>query len=951
MAHKFLQRLFWVSLGICLLVASVWKQTPLYAAPAPLPKVVKVGCYDVEHFAYKNSAGLLVGYGGEYLDMLSRYTDFKFQLVQAPDGELERMLNAGELDLVMPVPYSRTNIDRFRFPAYPIGEATIGLFTLNSHAPLFYNDYASFQGLTIGGVKDSFALQTLRQHAREQGFTYQEKTYANLADLHQALSRGEVDAVVCPGLGRIPETYKLIATTGYNQFFMVAAANNYSPLISELEQALQQLHADHPDYATNLYDKYYVQKFEQYSLNLTAAEAGFLKTHPVISVIAFRDRFPISYLDEKDNQIKGIIPDLFNLIERKTGLKFKLSVTNTGESLIKGLQRSKVDLSAGMIYNSVYRRDNPLHFSQVLMPNLMAICGPQGKIFDFQKNYTVAMPKESPGTVEHVRQNHPGYTIVLYPTVEECIRAVVAKKVDATIQNSYVLAAYLRHPEFNDLTIWTTFTNESQDDYCLAALNDQDPRLISIVNKGIRSLYKDEVQAIYIKNTSGSVVNLTWRDYLAKYAAAIPMAILLCLTLAGALSYYLWSQKRRRAELEKYNLKLQRAHEDMEVSRQANVAKSKFLSLMSHDIRTPLNGIIGMTYLARQENNPPATSSYLHKIDTSSHFLLGLVNDILDMTKAESGKIDLHLEPYTIEEFNAYLDAVIKPLCREKNQKFVLQEEGTATDVPLADKLHCNQIFFNLLSNAVKYTPEGGTITYTIKNTQLADGRMEIKHTVADTGIGMTPEFQQKLFTPFSQEGRNEASNVRGSGLGLTIAKKLVEAMGGNITVQSTVGQGSVFTVTLIFKTVPASQVQVARQQAQQTAGSQNLQGGHVLVCEDHPINQELVRMLLEKKGLQVEMAEDGQKGLDLFCASVPHFYDAILMDIRMPILDGFAATEKIRALARPDAATVPIIAMTANAFAEDVQKCLATGMNDHLAKPLDPEKLYATLAKYVQPK
>jgi len=383
----------------------------------------------------------------------------------------------------------------------------------------------------------------------------------------------------------------------------------------------------------------------------------------------------------------------------------------------------------------------------------------------------------------------------------------------------------------------------------------------------------------------------------------------------------------------------------------ANAAKTDFLSRMSHDIRTPLNGIIGMTYLALEENNPPRTTDCLTKIDTSSKFLLGLINDVLDMSRAESDRIELNPEPYPIGEYNEYLDAVIRPLCREKGQSFLL-DESQALDqmdqlVPLADKLRTNQIMFNLLSNAVKYTPEGGTITYRIRGFRLGDGRVAVEHRISDTGIGMSGEFQKVLFQPFSQEARDDNSETRGSGLGLAIVKKLVDLMGGTISVRSEMGKGTTFLVRLEFDAIPGESALRPRQTAGGVgSGEDALAGKHILLCEDHPLNQEIVRTLLEQKGALVEIAVNGRQGADLFAASAPGYYDAVLMDIRMPVMDGIEAAGKIRAMKRADAARVPIVAMTADAFEEDVQKCLDAGMNAHLAKPVDPELLFRTLAE-----
>ena len=377
----------------------------------------------------------------------------------------------------------------------------------------------------------------------------------------------------------------------------------------------------------------------------------------------------------------------------------------------------------------------------------------------------------------------------------------------------------------------------------------------------------------------------------------------------------------------------------------ANAAKSDFLSRMSHDIRTPMNGIIGMTRIAREYENPPETVTCLDKIDTSSKFLLGLVNDILDLSKVESGKMELHLEPYLVSEFLDYLDTIFRPMCEEKSITFRADGNTVVDQVPLMDKLRVNQIFFNLISNSVKFTPEGGSISYHVDEWMTDAGRFSLQATVSDTGIGMSEEFQGRLFEAFSQENRVDQAKGQGSGLGLAIVKNLMDLMGGTISVKSTPGKGTTFTLACQFDSVPASSV-VATHDVVPDDG--DLTGMHVLVCEDHPLNQEIVSHLLQGRGAIVTLTEDGRQGLEAFSGSLPGFFDAILMDVRMPVMGGLEATQAIRALGRPDAKAIPIIAMTANAYEDDVRDCLDAGMNAHIAKPFEPEQVYGALREYV---
>jgi len=402
-----------------------------------------------------------------------------------------------------------------------------------------------------------------------------------------------------------------------------------------------------------------------------------------------------------------------------------------------------------------------------------------------------------------------------------------------------------------------------------------------------------------------------------------------------------------RRQEQRYMDELRRA---LTAAEQANRAKTDFLSRMSHDMRTPLNGIIGMTYLAGEQDNPARTSDCLAKIDLSSKFLLGLINDVLDMSKAESGTIELHPEPYSMAEFEQYVDAVIRPLCEGKSQRLTTEYVMPEGCVPLVDKLRVNQIVFNLLSNAVKYSPEGSQIRYRDVSCLLPDGRMRDCIEVADQGIGMSPAFQKVLFEPFTQENRVDNSEMRGTGLGLAITKKLLDAMGGSICVESRLGMGTTIRVELVFDRAPAPPSDTPPAAEQKPQGAV-LTGKHVLLCEDHPLNQEIAEALLTERGLLVDAADNGEAGVKAFENSPVGFFDCVLMDIRMPVMDGYEATRAIRGLKRVDAKIVPILAMTADAFSDDVQRCLDAGMNGHIAKPIDPQKLYSALENCIREK
>ncbi len=376
---------------------------------------------------------------------------------------------------------------------------------------------------------------------------------------------------------------------------------------------------------------------------------------------------------------------------------------------------------------------------------------------------------------------------------------------------------------------------------------------------------------------------------------------------------------------------------------EANSSKSDFMARMSHDMRTPMNAIMGMASLGMDECTSERIRSYFRNINLSAAFLLGLINDILDMAKLEKGTIILHPRPYALQEFITQMETTIRPLCERKRIFFALTTENILAERILVDRLRLDQVFLNLLSNAVKFTPENGKVSLHIKNTSVHHEELDLCFTVQDNGIGMSKEFQEHLFESFSQEHATTTDASEGSGLGLSIAQKMISLMNGTISVTSEKGKGSIFTVKLKVKTCQEYQDQ--REAADDISV---LNGRRVLLCEDHPLNTEIAMRLLQKRGMVVDHAPDGKSGVELFRRSAPYTYDVILMDIRMPFMDGLTAARTIRELDRSDARTTPILAMTANAYAEDEEKSRQAGMNEHLAKPIEPKKLYAALQKYL---
>ena len=406
-------------------------------------------------------------------------------------------------------------------------------------------------------------------------------------------------------------------------------------------------------------------------------------------------------------------------------------------------------------------------------------------------------------------------------------------------------------------------------------------------------------------------------------------------------------RKEREAEREVYNRQLKEALQTAQI---ANNSKTMFLSNMSHDIRTPMNAILGFaTLLARDVNNPEKVREYTKKITTSGQHLLSLINDVLDISKIESGKVVLTIEEFALKDMIASIDAIIRPMAKDKRQNFEIMVTGIKHEYLVGDETRINQILINLLSNAVKYTQEGGNIWLRMIGMEQHSNQYEsIRIEVEDNGYGMTPEYLETIFDAFTRAENSTTNKVQGTGLGMAITKNIVELMGGTIEVISKVDEGSLFTVNLELR-IPDT-VNQAKEERQVTDPEEsNLEGKHFLVAEDNEINAEILAELLEIEEATCEIVANGQLAVECFEQSRPGYYDAILMDVQMPVMNGYDAVRVIRALDREDAKLIPIIAMTANAFAEDVKDAMDAGMDAHIAKPIDMDLLRRTLTLYLR--
>ena len=911
---------------ICMVMLS-----SVFAAAAGKPsgrRTIRAGVSDADTLGTNGAENRTVSFQKDYLQAVAEYASWDLVYVEASWSDCLEKVKSGEIDVLLDVSKTDERLAYYDYSSESMGTEMCYLFG-RSDTKLHYDDFSAFEGMTVGYEAGSTIIDAFREYAGQMGFRFTAKSYESGSAMFKALDVGEVDTVVQNNFYDTPDGHIILAKCCPSPVYIVTSKTN-PDLMTELNSAMAQLFSFNPSFNADLFEYHFGTASSQ-AVGYTQEEMNYLAEKPVVNVFYEKNWAPFEY--EKEGGAAGITPDILSAISADTGIRFHYVLSSSTQDIYAGISGITTDTVMAVSYDYIWANSHDLLVTQPYVSGAVLRVSKEGG----SEPKTVAIV-EGGYLASRIRQVYPDLQCVEYLTFGECMDAVSGGKADCTYLNYFQANYYRTMNAFRDFSY-------QPDEYItqgisLGVTKESNPLLFGVLSKSLQHIAPNAVQGILSENAV-TTEDYTFRLLLQRYPVQMALLIGGIGTLTGLLIVFLVTADARRRKNRQLAVSIREADA-------ANRAKSEFLSRMSHDMRTPLNGILGMTYLTEKMELPPPAQKNLKKIDVSSRFLLNLINDLLDMSKAESGKIELHPEPYRPEEFRTYIDAVVRPLCEKKNQ--TLDVEFTVPDgcVPMLDKLRINQIVFNLLSNASKYTPEGGRIRYRSQSNLLPDGKLSMYIQVSDNGIGMSEQFQKVLFTPFSQESRNENSDLRGSGLGLAIIKQLVDLMGGTISVDSKPGVGSAFTVECIVDCVPSDVAPTTDQQAEEDKDAL-LNGRHVLLCEDHPLNQEIAKALLQEKGMTVDLAENGQRGVEVFSQSPIGYYDAILMDIRMPILDGYGAARAIRALSRPDAGMIPILAMSADVLTADVKKCFDAGMNGHVAKPIDPAALRKALEDAIQ--
>lgn len=911
-------------------------------------RTVRVGWDMVPGLQDGSSETALGGYNYEYLVQLAQYAGWKYEFVFGSWAELEQKLIDGELDLLGDVAYTDARAQKYSYCPYPNGYSHMLLACRLEDDRFAYNDYSRFDGLRVATIPSTFRRQLLDREGVQHGFTVQYLEYATQEEMFAALDSGEADAAIFSNVTRY-KNYKILSQWEANPFYFVVPKDE-PVLLEELTAAMRELNASDPFMEERLYSKYFGSNGEGALVAPSRDELAYVQRAGALRVLVYGGQEPLSY--EKDGRLQGLVPAYCRLLAEKSGLRFVYVPCSSYGDMLRRFAAGEGDICAEL-------REQGTDTARPAGLNLLRpyFTLSFGLVYNNVRSgalQRVAVRRDAAWLLGQLGSS--GLSAVLYDTTQACAEAVRSGRVDAALVSSVEYEQLAHHARFSRL-IFTLQPDLTQDLY-LGVSQTQGRELFTLLSKVSGSVSERMLSDLLLANTDLKP-QVSFEDYLNQNAL-----LLACFLLLLALMFFSWiwvlRQRRNTRELQRANAEAERA------TRQT----AAFFSNLSHDMRTPLTGIIGFTDLALEECRDASSRAYFEKIRASGSLLLELINDTLELSRIRSGKAVLRPEPVCCAELLHSVTNSVGAMAKKKRQTLHCTVELPPDERVLADRLKLQDVLMNLLSNAVKYTPEGGNIWLSVERCEPAGAVPRCRITVQDDGIGMSEDFLPRVFEPFEQEHAPEASGVSGSGLGLAIVKSIVQLMNGTITVHSARLKGSTFVVELPLEgsapapcaagspspgaegrpaapeaVAPAEGGAAAPQSAAAEKSAAILAGRRVLLCEDNPVNTEILRRLLAARGIQAVHAPNGERGVQLFSESPAGTFDAVLMDVRMPVMDGCTATRAIRALSRPDAG-LPILAMSADAYTEDVERCLAAGMDAHIAKPIDTARLFDTLAR-----
>ena len=707
---------------------------------------------------------------------------------------------------------------------------------------------------------------------------------------------------------------------------------------------MRQLEQDSPFFKADLYKKYFTLDYIQI---LTGKEKVWVEEHGGIQIGFLNNDPAIFSMDEETGKITGMLAEYISYAKDCLGnqtLEFNIHAYDDYDEMIQALQNREIDMIFYAGRNPYFAEQNGYALTNTAWTySLMAVTDEEK--FDENKVYTVAVPKEKYALKQHIAFSYPEWKLVDCDSLDNAADMVIQEKADCFLMGASQALIYDNSQNFKSVPLTKTM------EACFTVRKGEGS-LLSILNKTIKAMPSDMLtSALAIYDSTADKVTFSdfIKDNLLVFLATVGF---LALSIIGIILVLL--RKARKAEAvaklaakdtKKLNDKLEIA---LKKAEDASLAKTRFLNNMSHDIRTPMNAILGYAQLMEEElkeKDLPETSDHLEKLQQSGNLLLSIINNVLDMARIESGKMEIDENYGRIEDIRQTLFEIFGDEAKKKNiaLHYTINVEHEHI---LTDTTKVKEIFVNILSNAIKYTPSGGSVMINVDELVCDEpGYMMVRTRVSDTGIGMSQDYLTKIFDAFTRERNTTKSKITGSGLGMSIVKRYVDLLGGTIDIESEPGKGSTFTVTLKHRIADESYYVKKHDKGSGTA-SKILEGRNILLAEDNDLNAEIAEAILERAGLKTERVEDGIQCVNKITKMPVGTYDMILMDIQMPRMDGYKATQAIRHLPDKDKACIPIVAMTANAFEEDKRDAVAAGMNGHIAKPIQMDKLLSMLAE-----
>ena len=916
---------------------------PVKAAAETAPvKVVRVGSFE-DTFNYCNEKGVRKGYGYELLETLSGYTGWQFEYVTCDWSDCFEKLENGEIDIMGGISYTEDRAEEMLFSDEPMGEEKYYLYADLSRADISASDFKILDGKKIGVVMGTEPEVMLTEWEEKHGIKTQHVNISNNEDVKQKLANHEIDCFVS-----LEESYwadlgiSTITRVGKSSIYYVL--NKDRPdLKEELDNAMHALDEEAPFYTADLCKKYFSLDYKPI---LTGEEKAWLRKHGAIRMGFLTSDRGVSTYDPATGEITGTITDYIQFAADCLGnqeLEFQLVGYDDKEAELNALKSGEID----MIFHfdqspNLAEEYRVARTNTTWTANMMVVTNQQ--LFTENKVNRVAVPQNKISLTRYIAFYYPQWEIVDCDTQEDAIKLVKDGQADCFVTGVSSEEKYSKNHGFYSVPL----PNPANSCFAVKSGNRS---LLSILNKTIKAMPSNMLTSSLAMHKS-SARKVTLSDFikdnffmvLLVSSIAVAAILLTILKLLRKARKAEAAAKKAANDTQELNAKLQIAVENAE---SANRAKSTFLFNMSHDIRTPMNAIIGYADLASRHSDDPAKlKNYMENIQVCGQNLLMLLNNVLDLARIENDKTEMEYSVSDVDKDFRNCIAMFRNQADSKGQTLTvtthLLHPYVYVDIP-----HLTEVCTNLVSNAVKYTGAGGTICCDItQKPGEKEGWCDTVVTVADNGIGMSQEFQKHIFEPFERERTSTVSKVEGSGIGMGIVKKLVGLMGGTVAVESKIGVGSTFTVTIPCRIASEDETQAKRET--NPSDQKCLCGTRILLTEDNDLNAEIATELLQEEGCTVDRAKDGVECVDMLEKAANGTYQLILMDIQMPVMNGYDAAKKIRRMDDPQKANIPIIAMTANAFTEDRQAALDAGMNDHIAKPINMNVLVPTLRKYL---